>query len=395
MKKGHSLIVILTLAVVFAMDIVMAALLMQPRGIRMHAPLAGLALPLETTAVGDAWMKGGVAAVEVRVRDRTGAPVLAVHAVRDAVKDRGRTLALLAAWRAPLSFPADGRYALSALVTGTDGTVLETPWRQVTASASARSGEFVFGSPAHIIPLVLFLVLCIAVPVLVRRAKSELVRDRVALAISIALLVHEVLYEVYWFAIGSWTVGNCMHLHMCSLALAFLPLFYFTRGEGLARRFLFEMIFFFGLGGAMQALFTPDIGMHGFPELKYFNYFFSHGTIVLGAVYAAALYGIPVTWKSWIRIAAGTLAMSIAMFGVNRLLAVFPPYEVGNYFIMGYPPPTGSVIDVFASIFGPAPWYLAGLALMGLALLAVLTLPYSVKAVVRWRRAAAARRVGS
>jgi hypothetical integral membrane protein (TIGR02206 family) len=392
MRKGHAAVVILTFALVLGMDVVMAALLMRPAGVRMHAPLAGLALPLETTAVGDAWVKGGVSAVEVRVRDAAGAPVLAVQAVRDAVKDRGRPVALLAAWRAPLSFPAEGSYSLSAAVTGTDGTVLETPWRRVTASAAARSGEFRFGSPAHLVPLALFLALCILVPVLVRRAKSDLVRDRVALAISIALLAHEVLYEVYWFAIGAWTVGNCLHLHMCSLALAFLPLFYFTRGQGLARRFLFEMIFFFGLGGAMQALFTPDIGMHGFPELKYFNYFFAHGTIVLGAVYAAACYGIPVTWKSWLRIAGGSIGMALAMFGINRLLGLFPPYEVGNYFMMGYPPPTGSVIDAFAAIFGPAPWYLAGLALMGLALLAVLTLPYSVKTVLRRRRAAAARR---
>ena len=392
MKKGHSLLVAVMFVAVFAMDIVMAALLMRPDGIRMHAPLAGLSLPLETTVVGDAWMKAGVAAIEVRLRDATGTIVKSVPAVRDEVMDRGRAVSPLAAWRAPLAFAAPGSYELSALVSGVDGRTIETPWRQVSASAAAPPGQFVFGSVSHVIPLVVFLGLCIAVPLLVRRAKSDLVRDGVALVISLALLVHEVVYEVYWFAIGAWTVGNCMHLHMCSLALAFLPLFYFSSGEGLARRFLFEMLFFFGLGGALQALLTPDIGMHGFPELKYFNYFFSHGTIVLGAVYAAALYGIPVTWKSWLRIAAGTIAMSLAMFGVNQLLGLLPPYEVGNYFIMGYPPPTGSVIDVFARIFGPAPWYLIGLILMGIVLLAVLTLPYSVRGILHLRRAAVARR---
>jgi uncharacterized membrane protein YwaF len=60
---------------------------------------------------------------------------------------------------------------------------------------------------------------------------------------------------------------------------------------------------------------------------------------------------------------------------------------VGNYFIMGYPPPTGSVIDIFAAIFGPAPWYLAGLALMGIVLLGILYLPYPIRRMIR-RRAA-------
>lgn len=391
MRKGHSLLVILSFVVVFGMDLVMAALLLRPDGIRMHAPISRRVLPLQTTVVGDAWMKGGVAAVEVLVRDASGATVQSAPAVRDAVKGRGRVVSLLAAWRAPLAFTAPGSYRLSAVVSGLDGRTLQTPWRQVSVSAAARSGEFLFGSVSHLIALAVFLALCVAVPIVVRRAGSDLLRDRVALAITLALLVHEVVYEIYWFAIGAWTVGNCMHLHMCSLALVFLPLFYFSSGEGLARRFLFEMLFFFGLGGALQALLTPDIGMHGFPEMKYFDYFFSHGTIVLGTVYAAALYGIPLTWKSWLRIAAGTIGMCLAMFGVNQLLALFPPYEVGNYFMMGYPPPTGSVVDVFAATFGPAPWYLAGLILMGLLVMAVITLPYSVTGLIRLCRAAAAR----
>jgi hypothetical integral membrane protein (TIGR02206 family) len=150
---------------------------------------------------------------------------------------------------------------------------------------------------------------------------------------------------------------------------------------------MFELLFFFGLAGAMQALFTPDIGIHGFSDFKYFNYFFSHGTIVLGLVCAAVLYRFELTWKSWIRISVGTIGMCLVMFGVNRLFLLIPPCEVGNYFVMGYPPPTGSVIDVFASVVGPAPRYLVGLSGMGLVLLGILYLPYPIRRMIR-RRAA-------
>lgn len=230
----------------------------------------------------------------------------------------------------------------------------------------------------------------VAVPWLVRRAKSDVVRDRVGLAIVLALYVHEVAYEVSWFAIGAWTVGNCLLIHLCALALMFLPVLYFSR-DGTFRQVLLELLFFFGLGGAMQALFTPDIGMHGFPDFKYFNHFFPHGTIVLGLVFAAVLYRFELTWKSWIRISVGTIGLSLAMFGVNQLFRFIPPYELGNYFIMGYPPPTGSVIDVFAAIFGPAPWYLAGLILMGVVLLGILYLPYPIGRALRRRAAARTR----
>ena len=237
-------------------------------------------------------------------------------------------------------------------------------------------------------PLAVVLALCIAVPLAVRRTRSDLVRDRVAFAITLLLWVHEIVYEIYWFAIGAWTVGNCLLLHMCALALMFLPVLYFSRDGGF-RQTLFELLYFFGLGGAMQALFTPDIGMHGFPELKYFDYFISHGTIVLGMVYAAVLYRFELTWKSWIRVVVGTLGATLAAYGLDLLLRFLPPYEVGNYFIMGYPPPTGSVIDVFASIFGPSPRYLVGLVLMGLALFGLLYLPYVVRRLARRRSAGA------
>jgi hypothetical integral membrane protein (TIGR02206 family) len=387
MTRSTRILILAGFCVIFAVDVVMAVLLMRPDGVRMHAPVAGTALPLRTTAAGDAWMKGGVRAVEVHIRDDATGAVQAVPGVRDAIRNRGTVVAPLAAWKAALVFPSAGAWSLSAVVTGVDGRTLKTPWRRVSAEAEARSHEFVFGSVSHVVPLAVFLALCILVPLLARRAASTIVRDRIALGITLALFVHEVVYEIYWFAIGAWTVGNCMHLHMCSLALVFLPVFYFSTGDRLPRRVLFELLYFFGLGGALQALFTPDIGMHGFPELKYFNYFFSHGTIVLGVVYAAALYRIDLTWRSWLRIAGGTVAMCLVMFGVNQLLGLFPPYEVGNYFMMGYPPPTGSVIDVFAAIFGPSPWYLAGLILMGLAVNAVITLPYTIRAIGR-RRAA-------
>jgi hypothetical integral membrane protein (TIGR02206 family) len=387
MTRRMRVFVIASFVALYGMQAVMFALLMKPEGIRMHAPIAGISLPRQTTVVGDAWIRDGITRIEVRVRDEATGAAWTVPAERDAIRYQGTAVSLLAAWRAKVSFPTDGRFSLTAAAVGVDDRVVETRARTVSASDTAVSHEFVFLSPAHLAALAAVLVMCIAVPWAVRRAKSDLVRDRVGLLIVIALYVHEVVYEVYWFAIGAWTVGNCLLLHMCAQALMFLPVLYFSRG-GFPRQVLFELLFFFGLGGAMQALFTPDIGMHGFPELKYFNYFFSHGTIVLGLVYAAVVYRLELTWKSWIRIAVGTIGLSLVMFGLNQLFRLIPPYEVGNYFMMGYPPPTGSVIDVFASIFGPAPRYLVGLTGMGIVLLGILYLPYPIRRALR-RRAAA------
>jgi hypothetical integral membrane protein (TIGR02206 family) len=373
--------------VLYGMQVLMSALLCRPDGIRMHAPPPGISLPLATIVVGDAWLKGGVEAIAVRVRDLSSGAVWAVPAERDAIRYNGVPVSMLAAYRASLQFPAAGAYELSAVASAADGRRVQTSPRRVSASPGTASREFVFGSPAHAVPILLVLAASIALPLLVKRAGSARLRDRVACGLVLALWVHEAVYEVYWFLIGAWTVGNALLLHMCGLAIMFLPVVYFSP-DGRFRQWLFDLLYFFGLGGAVQALLTPDIGMHGFPELKYFNYFFSHGTLIVGVVYAAALYRVPLTWKSLVRIAAGTTALALAAFGLNRLFLLFPPYELGNYFMMGYPPPTGSVIDLFASLFGPSPRYLIGLELMGAVLLAIMYLPHPLLRLARRRRAA-------
>ena len=105
-------------------------------------------------------------------------------------------------------------------------------------------------------------------------------------------------------------------------------------------------------------------------------------------VYAAVLYRVELTWRSWVRIVVLTNAFTFAAYGVNLLLRFIPPYEVGNYFAMGYPPPTGSVIDVFADIFGPSPRYLLGLELMGIVVFALIYLPYPIGRALKRRREA-------
>lgn len=70
----------------------------------------------------------------------------------------------------------------------------------------------------------------------------------------------------------------------------------------------------------------------------------------------------------------------LGIYGLNYLLRFLPPYEVGNYFVLSYPPPTGSVIDLFERWFGPSPRYILGLELMGLVVFLLMVIPW------RWIR---------
>lgn len=41
----------------------------------------------------------------------------------------------------------------------------------------------------------------------------------------------------------------------------------------------YEIAYFWGLGGTLQAVLTPDL-QHGFPSLVYVNFFLGHGLVI-------------------------------------------------------------------------------------------------------------------
>lgn len=72
MKPQYKVVITAGFCALFGMQVVMAVLLCGPDGIRLHAPMPGIAVPLTTTMVGDAWMKGCVSRIDVVVRDAAG-----------------------------------------------------------------------------------------------------------------------------------------------------------------------------------------------------------------------------------------------------------------------------------------------------------------------------------
>ena len=61
---------------------------------------------------------------------------------------------------------------------------------------------------------------------------------------------------------------------------------------------IYEFAYFMGIGGAIQALMTPDIGIYGFPHFRFFQTFISHGLLVTSAIYLTIVEGMRPTWKS-------------------------------------------------------------------------------------------------
>lgn len=227
-------------------------------------------------------------------------------------------------------------------------------------------GPFVLFSLQHWIAIILILLVNLSL-LYFRRLPGEdfqkKFRRRFRVTLAVILLVNEATWHIWNLATGQWTLQTMLPLHLCSV-FVYLSAYMLLSGNYK----VYEFAYFLGIGGAIQPIFTPDLGIYAFPHLRYFQVFLSHGGIVTAAVYMTLVEGYRPTWKS---LGKTILAMNIYMVVVGLINALIG----SNYLFIAHKPETPSLIDVL----GPWPLYLFALEGIGLVLFTLLYVPFAVR----------------
>ncbi len=185
-------------------------------------------------------------------------------------------------------------------------------------------------------------------------------RQWVRVVMAVGLLVNETIWHVWNLTTGQWTAKTLLPFHLCS-GLVYASAFMLLTGN----YFIYQLCYFMGVGGAVQALLTPDAGRYGFPHLKFWTAMLSHGLIVTAPLYMTLVEGYRPTWRSILEVAVLMLGYAALVAGVNWRLG-------SNYMYLARPPETPSLIDRL----GPWPWYLPWLSLIAVATMVLLYLPF-------------------
>jgi hypothetical integral membrane protein (TIGR02206 family) len=241
----------------------------------------------------------------------------------------------------------------------------------VDFSAYPVGMEFRMFGPPHLVVLGVVLAVNLSLAPL-RRVLGEAGRRnfRFGLAALMAgLFAAHAVWRVY---VGFWTWLWDLPLHLCDLTALLSIALLLTRNQR-----LYEFVYFLGIGGALQALVTSNVGIYGYPHLYFFTSMIIHGGIITTGLYFTVVEGLRPTWRSLWRVAGWMLAYTTVIFGLNLLIG-------SNYLFIGHKPDFPSLIDEL----GPWPWYVFGLIGVGIASLLVLYLPFALK---DWRGRARAR----
>jgi len=209
----------------------------------------------------------------------------------------------------------------------------------------ADTPVFVLFGKSHVLTVALIAGVCISMS---RVARSENV-TRLAWLLAVLLMAQEVVKLYVFIGLYDQDWKHSLPLDLCRIN-EFVCAFMLVR-----RSYpVFQVAYFWALGGSVSALLTPDLA-YGFPDPRFLLFFFGHGVAVVAALYAVFGYGF---WPR-LRSVGITLLVSIVyaviIAGVNQLLDT-------NFLFLRAKPESASVLD----LLGPWPIYLFGL--FGLAI---------------------------
>lgn len=231
-------------------------------------------------------------------------------------------------------------------------------------SANYSGAPFQFFSMLHLIPLgVLFLIYGLLYQQRNYIKLNRLFDLRTRTFLASILILQELILNSWRLANQTWSPATSLPLHLCGVSVVLNAIMLVNKNY-----LLFEINYFWGLGGAIQALLTPDIGIYGFPHFRYFQFFISHGLIILAVLYMTFIHGYRPQLKSVWKVFGITNIYLIFIAGFNWLVG-------GNYLFICYKPVNGSIID----FLGPWPWYVLSLEGVGLVSFLIYYLPWFVR----------------
>jgi hypothetical integral membrane protein (TIGR02206 family) len=218
---------------------------------------------------------------------------------------------------------------------------------------------FVLFGHSHLIAMALTLVTTIALIAIARRRREADAPVRFGLAI---LLIADWLWW-YWIAWrhGWLTLGDALPMNLCDWATIATIIALIA-----PRQRAYELAYFWALGGTLQGMITPDTPFD-FPEVRFLNFFISHGGIIASVLYLTFGTGLRPTPRSIPRVIAWSFAYLFAAAVVDFALGT-------NYGFLRAKAPGGTLF----AFMPDWPWYIPVLIAMGLISAALYYMPWFI-----------------
>lgn len=228
-----------------------------------------------------------------------------------------------------------------------------------------RGEEFKLFSLPHIIVILVIVFLNIFIFIKRSSLRSYKYDKTARYIISALLLLQEVSLNIWYIYSGEWSISYSLPLHLCGASVILCSIMLLTNSYK-----IYEVAYFWGLGGAVQAILTPDLGSYGYPHYRFFQFFVSHGLIVTACIYMTFVKEHRPALKSVFK----------AFYSLNIytvIIGIFNYFTNSNYLFICEKPQGKSILD----LLGSWPYYIAFLEVIGFVLFFLLYIPFKLKKI--------------
>lgn len=225
------------------------------------------------------------------------------------------------------------------------------------------SGEpFQLFSLSHLMVLGILLGLIVLIYSFRTKIRQHPIKQYIRYGLAGLLVLTEISFQYWHIATGTWSAAYMLPLQLCSVSLVLSVFMLLRKSYG-----IYEITFFWGLGGAAQAMITPEL-FYPYPHFRFFHFFIAHICIILACLYMTWIEQAQPTHKSlWKSMGFLNLLLPVALV-TNWLTG-------GNYLFVSQKPSNPSLFDYL----GPYPWYIVSLELVALFLFYLLYAPFARK----------------
>lgn len=221
------------------------------------------------------------------------------------------------------------------------------------------SEAFILFSPSHLLALLVLAAAAFLLYVFRHFFQTRhLAKSILRYGLALLLAASEAVLDIWNITSGTWSPQYTLPLELCSLTLLLSIVMLLTKS-----RILYQILFFAGIGGALQALITPNLA-YAYPHIRFYQFFIAHILIILASLYMTWVENYRPTWKS--------IGLTMIFLNIAALLVGITDYFLdANYMFLMHKPSTASILDWL----GPHPLYLLteeGIALLIFALMQLL-----------------------
>jgi hypothetical integral membrane protein (TIGR02206 family) len=218
-------------------------------------------------------------------------------------------------------------------------------------------------SVEHFLPLGIILVLCTLLFIFRNKLKEKSKRRYLSFFLAFLLLLSTALEQIWLLYEHAWSLKSSLPLQLSDLSVIFAIVMLFSKSKK-----LFQFLYFAGLGSSIQAILTPDLGRYSFPHFEYFEFFVSHGGVVLACIFMVLFFNYSPTLQwMWVTIFIVNIYSGLVFF-LNKWLGA-------NYLYIMKKPKSVSLLDYL----GQWPWYLLSIEIIMILSFYILYSPFWIK----------------